>query len=49
EPSRNRNTGGSGLGLSISRNMARLHGGDLKLSNRAEGGLCAEASFRKAP
>jgi protein-histidine pros-kinase len=39
EMSRNRNTGGSGLGLSIARNIVRAHGGDIRLNNRAEDGL----------
>ncbi len=39
EPSRNRSTGGTGLGLAIARNIARGHGGDIMLYNRAEGGL----------
>ncbi|MCX7143009.1 MAG: ATP-binding protein [Proteobacteria bacterium] len=39
EASRNRDTGGTGLGLGIARNIARAHGGDLVLRNRAEGGL----------
>ena len=39
EASRNRSTGGAGLGLSIARNNARVHGGDLQLKNRAGGGL----------
>ena len=39
EMSRNRNTGGSGLGLSIARNIIRAHGGDIRLSNRVGGGL----------
>ena len=39
EESRNRGTGGSGLGLGIARNIARSHGGDLVLRNRTEGGL----------
>lgn len=39
EPSRNRGTGGIGLGLSITRTIARRHGGDVKLANREGGGL----------
>jgi signal transduction histidine kinase len=43
EPSRNRARGGAGLGLSIARNIARWHGGDVRLRNRAAGtGLIAE-------
>ncbi len=41
EPSRNRETGGSGLGLASARAVARAHGGDVTLINRAEGGLLA--------
>ncbi|MEJ2063826.1 MAG: ATP-binding protein [Reinekea sp.] len=42
EASRNRNTGGAGLGLSIARNIIHAHGGQLKLRNRI--GLGLEAS-----
>jgi signal transduction histidine kinase len=42
EPSRNRQTGGIGLGLSIARGIVQAHGGDIRLSNRATGGLCVE-------
>ena len=41
EPSRNRETGGIGLGLAVVRSVARAHGGDVELSNRLEGGLSA--------
>jgi signal transduction histidine kinase len=41
ETSRNRETGGSGLGLSIARNILRAHGGDITLTNRESGGLRA--------
>jgi signal transduction histidine kinase len=42
ERSRNRATGGTGLGLTISRAIARSHGGDVILENRAGGGLRAK-------
>lgn len=38
EASRNRSTGGSGLGLTISQRIIRQHGGELAASNHAEGG-----------
>jgi signal transduction histidine kinase len=45
ETSRNRETGGTGLGLTIARNILRAHGGDVVLRNRAAGGLEATASL----
>jgi signal transduction histidine kinase len=39
EASRSRETGGTGLGLGIARNIARAHGGDLVLKNRPGKGL----------
>jgi signal transduction histidine kinase len=39
EASRSRDTGGSGLGLSIARGIARAHGGDVTLRNGDRGGL----------
>jgi signal transduction histidine kinase len=41
EPSRNRQTGGAGLGLAVVRSIARGHGGDVSLINRSGGGLTA--------
>ena len=45
ESSRNRDTGGSGLGLSIARDVVQAHGGSLVLENRAEGGLEARLTL----
>jgi hypothetical protein len=45
EGSRNRETGGTGLGLTITRNILRAHGGDVTLRNRPGGGLTAVASL----
>lgn len=42
EPSRNRGTGGTGLGLAAVRSIARLHGGEVSLRNREPQGLIAQ-------
>lgn len=42
EASRNRETGGAGLGLALARAIAEQHGGALVLANRPGGGLRAE-------
>ncbi|MGO9170783.1 MAG: ATP-binding protein [Rhodomicrobium sp.] len=39
ENSRNRESGGVGLGLAIARDIIRAHGGEIGLTNRVEGGL----------
>lgn len=39
EQSRNRSTGGMGLGLTSARAVIQAHGGDISLSNRQGGGL----------
>ena len=44
-PSRNRQTGGAGLGLAIVRSIARGHGGDVALVNRLGGGLTARVQL----
>jgi two-component system OmpR family sensor kinase len=45
EPSRNRETGGMGLGLASARAVARGHGGDILLANREGGGLVARVTL----
>jgi signal transduction histidine kinase len=49
ETSRNKSSGGVGLGLSIARSTARAHGGDIRLVNRPEGGLEARLFLPAAP
>lgn len=41
ETSRAKHTGGTGLGLAIARAIAKSHGGDVRLKNRAGGGISA--------
>ena len=45
EASRNRETGGVGLGLPIARNILRAHGGDVVLARRPGGGLRASITL----
>jgi two-component system osmolarity sensor histidine kinase EnvZ len=41
DPSRNQSTGGIGLGLTIARDVARSHGGEVTLETSPQGGLRA--------
>jgi signal transduction histidine kinase len=43
DPSRTRDTGGTGLGLYLATLVARAHGGSLKLRDTGEQGACFEA------
>jgi len=45
DPSRSQSGDGVGLGLSIVRDIALMHGGELLLANRATGGLAATLSL----
>src|SRR6266853_5901796 len=42
DDARNQQTGGAGLGLSIAERAIKLHGGEVRASNRKEGGLEVE-------
>ncbi len=48
EDSRNRDSGGAGLGLAIVRSVILAHGGSIMLENRKEGGLRALVRLPKA-
>ena len=49
EGSRNKNSGGVGLGLSIASDIARSHHGQLRLKNGASGGLVATLTLPRRP
>lgn len=46
DSSRNRATGGAGLGLAIARRIIRAHGGNLAAANASTGGAIVTATFR---
>lgn len=48
EASRNRRTGGAGLGLTVARRILNAHGGDLTAGNRPEGGAIFTATLPAA-
>jgi len=47
ETSRSRETGGTGLGLSVALDIVRAHGGDIALSDREGGGLVVTVTLPK--
>ena len=47
EPSRNPETGGTGLGLAVARDVARGHGGNILLEDSPQGGLRARLRLPK--
>ena len=49
DDTRNRETGGVGLGLAITERTVRLHGGSVSAANRPEGGLIVEIRLPMAP
>jgi signal transduction histidine kinase len=49
EASRSRQTGGTGLGLGIARDIARAAGGRLTLQNRRDGGMEAILELPHSP
>lgn len=49
ENSRNRETGGSGLGLAVARSIARRHGGDIVFEDADGTGLVARLSLPHTP
>lgn len=48
ESSRNRDTGGTGLGLCIARDVAQSHGGSVSLKNHPDGGLEATLALPRS-
>jgi len=48
EGSRSRDTGGSGLGLALARNIVRGHGGDITLEDRPGGGLVVRVALPRS-
>lgn len=49
EASRNRETGGSGLGLAVARSIARRHGGDIHLEDAENGRFTVRLSLPHTP
>lgn len=49
ETSRNRDTGGIGLGLALARAIVREMGGEIALANREGGGLAATITLPRSP
>jgi len=49
EESRNKQTGGIGLGMAIARSIVRNHGGDISLANTPGGGLTVTIHLPESP
>lgn len=49
DPSRDRTTGGAGLGLAIVRSLVERHGGSVDFSNRSQGGFEARLTLPLEP